>query len=335
VAELTGMLVLSSWPKGMRFIVRRERRLTRLQTFWNNMSYELRMYFPQRSFPVADFESVLSLLNLPVRRHDDLEWCIDAGTNVWVGITDQNPLSLCAPEGTRWLATIDTAVKRTLVAWIAQFAIPYVTLMFIDGTSVHDCQIEVHDLGTFTTPEAWKDFARGRCGSNFDLPFRSDLTSWFECAAKVGVPNSMVNLSLLLIERQGRWLEAETWFRKAIEAGNASGMIYLGQLLEQWGQQEKADQWFQRTAREGKINAATQNPRIPRTGHRQKVEQWFRRTANAGDIKAMTNLGLLLHESGHGEEAEQWFRRAAEAGDPNAMYNLRIFAETRRSSEAK
>jgi hypothetical protein len=285
------------------------------------MSYELRMYFPQRVFPVADFESVLSLLHLPVRRNGVREWCLDAGTNIWVGVSDQNPLSLCAPEGTRWRATIDTATKRTHVAWITQFAIPYATLMLIDGTSVHDCQVEVHRLGTFTTPEAWKDFARGRCSSNFDMPFSGDLAPWFECAADVGVPNSMVNLGLLLIEQQGSWLEAESRLRSAIEAGSASGMIYLGLLLEQWGQREKADQWFQRAAREGKVDAATQT-RLVRTGHGQKAEQRFRRAAEAGDINAMTNLGFLLHEAGHGEEAEPWFRRAAEAGDPNATYHL-------------
>jgi hypothetical protein len=207
------------------------------------MSYEVRINFPQQVFPVADFESVLSLLNLPVRRDGDREWCIDAGTGVWIKASDQNPLSLCAPEGTRWLVTIDTATKRTRVAWITQFAIPYATLMLVDGTSVHDCQIEVHRLGTFTTPEAWKDRALDRCGSDFDMPFRDDLKPWFERAAKVGVPDSMVNLGLLLIERQGRWLEAENWFRRAIEAGNVSAMIHLGILLEQWGRREEAAQW--------------------------------------------------------------------------------------------
>jgi hypothetical protein len=103
----------------------------------------------------------------------------------------------------------------------------------------------------------------------------------------------------LVLETRGKSGEAETWWRRAAEAGDSQAMVNLGVLLKKRSESGEA-------------------------------ETWYRRAVEAGDSGTMFNLRVLLDE-GRGEsgETETWFRRAAEAGDSRAMSNLGVLLEKR------
>ncbi|WP_068056557.1 tetratricopeptide repeat protein [Nocardia xishanensis] len=83
----------------------------------------------------------------------------------------------------------------------------------------------------------------------------------------------------LWLEEAGEFEKAETWYRRAAEAGYARAMFDLGYVL----------------ARRDALAEA---------------EDWYRRAAAQGDPNAMTNLGLMLQKRGEHAEAQSLFRRA-------------------------
>jgi len=83
--------------------------------------------------------------------------------------------------------------------------------------------------------------------------------------------------------KQGEEDQAEQWYRKAADAGDADAMFNLGALLRKQGKEDQA-------------------------------EQWYRKAADAGNTRAMVNLGALLAEQGEEDQAEQWYRKAADGG---------------------
>jgi hypothetical protein len=144
------------------------------------VSYDIDIYFSQPTPPVASMESVLSLLDMPVTAQPGLEWSIWTGTGtVWIEILEIS-FRPCAPADAKWRACVSSAMMRGRAAHIALFAIPYAALLLIEGTSVHDCQ--AHNLGIFTTPDAWLEFARTQC-RDVDLPFSADRKPWLHKVA--------------------------------------------------------------------------------------------------------------------------------------------------------
>ncbi|WP_051700654.1 tetratricopeptide repeat protein [Streptomyces sp. NRRL F-4474] len=57
----------------------------------------------------------------------------------------------------------------------------------------------------------------------------------------------MNNLGVVL-QGTGRTAEAETWYRRAAEAGNAPAMNNLARLLQNTGRAAEAETWYQRAA---------------------------------------------------------------------------------------
>jgi TPR repeat protein len=78
--------------------------------------------------------------------------------------------------------------------------------------------------------------------------------------------------------------EAELWYRRAAQAGNADAMNNLGSVFE----------------RRGDVDPAM---------------RWYRRAAEAGDVRGMTNLAHALDRRGETDQAEHWHRLA----DPDWM----------------
>ena len=101
--------------------------------------------------------------------------------------------------------------------------------------------------------------------------------------------------------------QAVNWYRKAADAGNASGMGELGTMY-QAGHGVEEDAW--------------------------QAMRWYRKAAEAGDTVAMRNLGEL-YERGIGIELDyrqalSWYMKAAEAGDAMSMVDLgRMYAAGR------
>jgi tetratricopeptide (TPR) repeat protein len=110
--------------------------------------------------------------------------------------------------------------------------------------------------------------------------------------AAAGVPGSEGKIDM------GGAGEADSWYRRVDEAGDAGAMFKRGEALDERGDVEGA-------------------------------EAWYRRAVNAGSVPAMSNLGLLLEKRGELREAEQWYRRAVEHGLPTAMFYLGRVLEQR------
>lgn len=137
-----------------------------------------------------------------------------------------------------------------------------------------------------------------------------EMTRAFEQAKNLalkGHPRSMNMLGLCYEYGKGvskDEVEANKWYLKAAEAGEAMAMTNLG------------------------INYATG---IGTTQDASEAVRWFRQAADAGDARGMWNLGLA-YSMGAGFpkdeiEAAKWYRRAAELGNVFAMNSLGVVCE--------
>ncbi|MEY9212105.1 protein kinase [Thermobifida halotolerans] len=154
--------------------------------------------------------------------------------------------------------------------------------------------------------------------------------SWYRRAAEAGHLDSMFNLALLSRER-GNMAEAESWYRRAAEAGDPDAMTNLGTLLKDRGEVAEAEQWHRRAAEAGHVASMhTLGNLLYGRGDAAEAEQWWCRAAEGGNIRAMGLLGNLLEQRGDAFGAEQWYRRAAESGHLDAMVNLGVLLENRR-----
>jgi tetratricopeptide (TPR) repeat protein len=52
----------------------------------------------------------------------------------------------------------------------------------------------------------------------------------------------------VLLGEQGKQDQAEQWYRKAADAGDADAMVNLGALLAERGEEDQADQWYRKAA---------------------------------------------------------------------------------------
>jgi tetratricopeptide (TPR) repeat protein len=52
----------------------------------------------------------------------------------------------------------------------------------------------------------------------------------------------------VLLGEQGRQDQAEQWYRKAADAGDADAMVNLGALLAERGEEDQAGQWYRKAA---------------------------------------------------------------------------------------
>jgi hypothetical protein len=119
-------------------------------------------------------------------------------------------------------------------------------------------------------------------------------------------------------------LPAELAFRKAAEAGDSKSMFSLAVLLWERDEVGEAETWFRRTIEAGysdEIVALAIGDLLKQRGQLSEAEIWLRRAADAGLGDAMIPLAEVLTERGEFEEARLWYRRAPDIG---IHYLLRI-----------
>jgi hypothetical protein len=121
-------------------------------------------------------------------------------------------------------------------------------------------------------------------------------------AAEMGNPRAMVDLGESYIDEEN-WHEANQWFLKAADGGDASGMLDLGVMF----------QLGRGVERNGK-----------------SAVYWYQRASEAGNADATFDLGAM-YERGEGvpkdlSKAQELYQRAAELGNqdaPDAVQHLR------------
>ena len=122
--------------------------------------------------------------------------------------------------------------------------------------------------------------------------------------------------------------EAKKWFQLTADAGDSSGMNYLGVIAKESGDLKEAKKWFQLAADAGDSFAMRNMGEIEfQSGDIEKAKKWLQLAADAGNSSAMYNMGLIEHKSGDIEEAKKWLQLAAEAGNSEAMINLAAIAK--------
>ncbi|WP_157357236.1 serine/threonine-protein kinase [Amycolatopsis nigrescens] len=141
-------------------------------------------------------------------------------------------------------------------------------------------------------------------------------------AAEAGDATAMHDLADLL-RKSYRTEEAEHWYRKAIDAGAIFAPVNLGLLYDQRGELDEAEHWYRKAVDNG-VTAAMANLGAlhEKRGQLDEAERWYRKAADAGFAGGMGNLGLLLQHRGDNAGAEHWYRQAADAGDTWAVDKL-------------
>ncbi|MFF0747100.1 tetratricopeptide repeat protein [Streptomyces sp. NPDC004111] len=207
----------------------------------------------------------------------------------------------------------------------------------------HNIALHASTAAPHIAEATWRPLAQHNAGAAHNLGFLlaelgrlEEAERWYHRAAEAGQADAANNLGVLFAQA-GRVAEAEQWLRRAVDAGGAVASHNLGLLFAQAGRVEEAEQWLRRAAEAGNADAANDLGLLfAQAGRVEEAEQWLRRAAEAGNADALYILGLLFAKAGRLEEAEPWYHRAAEAGNTGAAYNLGVLlAELGRLEEAE
>lgn len=146
-----------------------------------------------------------------------------------------------------------------------------------------------------------------------------------------GDPDTMTVLGSL--EREmGEAAAAESWYRRAADAGSVQAAGVVGALLAGRGADADAEPYLETAAAAGDVAAQSVLARV--LGER--AELWLTRAAEAGDGEAACRLGELFLGRGKQQTALRWFRRAADSGYEEAAQRIgRLFHDWDELDEAE
>jgi TPR repeat protein len=157
--------------------------------------------------------------------------------------------------------------------------------------------------------------------------------------AQDGVSEAQVRFAMLL-QKEGDFAEAVTWYRKAAQQGNIDGMRGLGSSYRDGkGVEEdftEAMKWYREASDKGdgdadsNIGGLYHNGRgVPKND--ATAVSWFRKGAGKGSDYAMEDLATC-YWTGTGveksaREAIKWWKLAADKGNEDAKENLKAALE--------
>ena len=161
-------------------------------------------------------------------------------------------------------------------------------------------------------------------------PSRRDEADLFASAEAAAA----FNLGLLL-EAQGRKVEARAAYGRADERGHGTAASNLGRLLEEQGGLAEAEAAYRRADERGDAAGAF-NLGLLLEARGGMVEAWaaYGRADERGHGTAASNLGRLLEEQGGLAEAEAAYRRADERGNAVGAIHLGVLLQKRGSLHA-
>jgi TPR repeat protein len=155
---------------------------------------------------------------------------------------------------------------------------------------------------------------------------------WYQRAADAGDAEGMNLLGLLLHERRHNTADATRWFRQAVDNGSTDAMVNLGVLGADRDDLDEAETWYSRAAKAGSSEGMVHLGLLLADRDAELAQRWFRRAADLDDPLGMLHLGLLAMDRENFREADLWFNRAAEAGNTDAMVSLGELARARDDS---
>ncbi|WP_406264411.1 caspase family protein [Actinacidiphila glaucinigra] len=137
---------------------------------------------------------------------------------------------------------------------------------------------------------------------------------WYRKAADLGNQDAMINLRWFLADR-GDFLQALYWGRRALTEeeiqSSPSIMFKFGQLAESGGDKQQAEEWFLKAANAGDADAMYRyGTLLMGRWDFRGAERWLRQSANSGTVDAMRYLADLLDRRGEQAEAAFWRTKA-------------------------
>lgn len=179
-------------------------------------------------------------------------------------------------------------------------------------------------------PEAQHELATFLSHAGADLDRELQIAS-----AQAGLALAQFQVGQRYAQGQGveqDWVMAVSWFRKAVDQGNADAQCALGACYAE-GLGVKKDLLRALDLYEG---AAEQNhaPAQWRLGEllarggvgiapdARRATQYCKRSANAGFAAAQSTMAVLLANAKKYDRAVYWWKLAAAQGDPEALFNL-------------
>jgi tetratricopeptide (TPR) repeat protein len=136
----------------------------------------------------------------------------------------------------------------------------------------------------------------------------------------------------------GDSVEAETWFRRAAEAGHQLAAKRAEQVRATLDQQDSRARELRAAAEAGDSDAWYQlSGRLSSQGRHEEAARAMQQAVEAGSWQAMWSKGSAAFSGGDHDEAERWYRRAATA-DPRyplpVLYLARFLASRGGTDEA-
>jgi tetratricopeptide (TPR) repeat protein len=136
-------------------------------------------------------------------------------------------------------------------------------------------------------------------------------------------PPETLARTITAILRGTRATAGEDESRRRAEAGDATAMLSLGDLLHADGKDDEAARWYERTTRSGQQEGVWKlADLLEGQGKDDQAAALLRTYAEAGNREAMWRLHELLDRHGHAEEAFTWIQRQADLGNPVALVLL-------------
>ncbi|MFC4050011.1 tetratricopeptide repeat protein [Actinomadura syzygii] len=147
-------------------------------------------------------------------------------------------------------------------------------------------------------------------------------TFWTAAADHAQTPEDLTALGKQAMDR-GRYRHADRLYRRAVDAGDTSALLYLIRLRDQAGDHQGLRRLFQQAADAGHADTLMLTARLrEEAGDHQDAEWLAQRAADAGRPDTLTTLAWLREMAGDLQDAERLYRQAADAGDTSALTNL-------------
>lgn len=162
--------------------------------------------------------------------------------------------------------------------------------------------------------------------------------SWYEKAAKQGLPIAQTLLALCYVNGKGVHTDYELgkkWCECAAEQEEPAAEYFMAERFS--STDAESYQWHKRAAEHGWAAAQNMLGRYLEEGwggvskNQQEAVVWFRKAAEQGDAAAQVNLANCLYNANgckeDKKEAYIWYTKAAEKGIAQAQYSIARYLE--------
>ena len=140
--------------------------------------------------------------------------------------------------------------------------------------------------------------------------------------ANKGNKGAQNNLGVLY-EEQGKFEQAEKYYKLAADNGDAIAQSNLGVLYEEQDKFEQAEKYYKLAADNGDAIAQSNLGILyEKQGKFEQAEKYYKFAADNGNMDAQNNLGVLYEKQGKFEQAKKHCNLAADNGHAIAQNNL-------------